>query len=177
MIFNFFLFHHFYRLWDMGGLLFSVTPSWVLKQLIWTFSNRTRFLRMKANFNAIWWFSFASVLRVDCIVIALLCCKVVTSRLGRSGQTHSRAGSAASASGSAGSDEPEIIQWKRGNVLGKGAYGTVSLVLSSCTLKNIWKEKQMNLLCLIFTLTQRKQCMDLSVLCTTEKKDLLRLNG
>ena len=54
----------------------------------------------------------------------------MTSRLGRSGQTHSRAGSAASGAASAGSDAPEIIQWKRGNVLGKGAYGTVSLILA-----------------------------------------------
>ena len=53
----------------------------------------------------------------------------MTSHLGRSGgQSDGRAGSAASGSCSAGSDEPETIQWKRGNVLGKGAYGTVSLV-------------------------------------------------
>ena len=52
----------------------------------------------------------------------------MTSRLGRSGGTaHSPAGSAASEACSAGSDEPETIQWKRGNVLGKGAYGTVSI--------------------------------------------------
>jgi len=64
---------------------------------------------------------------------------VVTSRLGRSGQTHSRAGSAASGSCSAGSDEPETIQWKRGNVLGKGAYGTVGLVFSSSLVKILFE--------------------------------------
>lgn len=50
----------------------------------------------------------------------------MTSRLGRSSRVHSRAGSVASESFSATSDEVETIQWKRGNVLGKGAYGTVS---------------------------------------------------
>jgi len=60
--------------------------------------------------------------------------KVVTSRLGRSGgggAAHSPAGSSASETCSAGSDEPETIQWKRGNVLGKGAYGTVSIIALS----------------------------------------------
>jgi len=63
------------------------------------------------------------------VTVALVCCiKVVTSRLGRSGATHSPAGSTASEACSAASDEPETIQWKRGNVLGKGAYGTVSIL-------------------------------------------------
>ncbi len=42
----------------------------------------------------------------------------MTSRLGRA--------SAASRVGSAMSEDVETIQWKRGNLLGKGAYGTVS---------------------------------------------------
>jgi len=73
----------------------------------------------------------ALLLHFRIIGVTVSCCKVVTSRLGRSGQAHSRAGSAASGSCSAGSGEPETIQWKRGNILGKGAYGTVSHILSS----------------------------------------------
>jgi len=72
----------------------------------------------------------AALSRDCCCLVGV---KVVTSRLGRSGTAHSPAGSSASEACSAGSDEPETIQWKRGNVLGKGAYGTVSkLWYSSC---------------------------------------------
>ena len=49
--------------------------------------------------------------------------QVVTSRLGRHGQNSSRANSAMTVSDS--SDDIETIQWKKGNMLGKGAFGTV----------------------------------------------------
>jgi len=60
--------------------------------------------------------------------------KLVTSRLGRS-CTQSRTGSANSSAPSGGGDDVETIQWKRGNVLGKGAYGTVSDPLFFYTFK------------------------------------------
>ena len=64
---------------------------------------------------------------VDLLVIISLRLQIVTSRLGRSSRVHSRAGSVVSEACSASSDDIETIQWKRGNVLGKGAYGTVGL--------------------------------------------------
>lgn len=58
--------------------------------------------------------------------------KIVTSRLGRSYRSYSRAESMVSEAFSATSDEIETIQWKRGNVLGKGAYGTVGIYRWTC---------------------------------------------
>jgi hypothetical protein len=48
--------------------------------------------------------------------------EVVTSRLGGRRNSTSRAPSAMT---NETSEEVETIQWKRGNMLGKGAYGTV----------------------------------------------------
>ena len=47
--------------------------------------------------------------------------EMVTSRLGRGSAAGARAESVAPSTDSEG----EIIQWKRGQILGKGAYGTV----------------------------------------------------
>ena len=51
--------------------------------------------------------------------------EVVTSRLGHR-SAGSRASSAATSASTVRSSEGEVIHWKRGNMLGKGAYGTVS---------------------------------------------------
>lgn len=57
--------------------------------------------------------------------------QVVLSRIGRKGSSRRRGSQSTSAAPSEATtcEEPDTIQWKRGNMLGKGAFGTVRQII------------------------------------------------